>query len=304
MSKIKTGLLLLVLALLLAACSQVEEVPRGELESTATSDIYSSYSWYEGKPQQYLSSIPYEKVCWLSGLGGNFSSSSEHVDLWNYHGSWNFSGSSSGNKGLRANVYCVKLSAFKTPNLSQPARMMSDPGFLNYSQAKQCSFQKPTYTWWGDAATFITSVGGELRGDSNITVKQSTNGYQSSSLSTCANGNVSGVSGEAHSLFIGKPQSGDVPQFWGPGGVAVPYSPGIQHQLYSRGGYYVTEMAPVDKAFCYFDYIAGTFDETSDRVRIYQGYNSADQKVWKLSVNTSNSEVVAASALCYMLTQY
>lgn len=303
MSNIKSVFLVLVLSLLLAACSQGAEVPRGELESAAT-DIYTSYSWYEGKPQQYLSSAPYEKVCWLSSLGGNFSSSQESVDLWNYYGSWNFSGSSSGNKGLRANVYCVKLSAFKTPNLSQSARIMSDPGFLNHSQAKQCSFQKPTYTWWGDAATFITSVGGELRGESsNVTVNQSTNGYQPSSLTTCAGGS-STVYGEARSLFIGEPQSNDMPQFWGPKGVGVPYSYGNNYSVFSRGGYYVVEMAPVDKAFCYFNFIGGTFDEASDRVRIYQSYNSADQKVWKLSVSTSNSEVLEASASCYMLTQY
>jgi hypothetical protein len=311
MYHIRSIVVFLVVGLLLASCSQTavpkegEESPR--LEATALAPYYTVHSAYGGFNYKNLISTN-EGVCWLSGIGGRFNSANDYVNVNHNQGQWYFSLSSSSantNGWLWGQAHCVKWSAFKTPGLSQPSKMLSNQ-FL--SKATSCT-SYTTKTWWGDAATYISQISGDLTGISGVYIGQSTKGNESSSLITSKCGNAaSNMYGGAHSVFVGKAHSGDMPQFWGPKGVGVPYSSAGNYRAVSWGPTSV-DMAEADKAFCYLSYVWGDFDTDADNdyAWIYQTTNSAGKKIWRLSVNDSNAtngQGIGAYANCYMLTQY
>ena len=106
-------------------------------------------------------------------------------------------------------------------------------------------------------------------------------------------------------MFMGQPHVGDLPQFWGPRGRRVSFANAGQYTVNSRNTS-TLNLAPVNQAFCYLSGIWGDFDANGDSVRLYQGYNTAGQMVWKLRAfdsNPTNSSGLGAYTTCYMLAQ-
>ncbi|WP_019586073.1 hypothetical protein [Deinococcus apachensis] len=314
-----------LLAALLAACGQAPtagapqapaqladapqvvsdlDATQGALRPAAVTDPYTYYNFTGTDGVQTLMSTG-EGVCWLAKVGGNLNSNSDYLQVYHSQGQWKLNYHSDSSDPVSGRVYCVKWTAFKTPTVTQPARWISN-GFT--SIANSCtSFNKDT--WWGDAATYISYVGGDVQGIGGVYVSQSTSGSKSSTMTAVACATTSKVYGGAHSLFIGKPSSNDLPQFWGPGGVGVPYSTAYKTGSYRAvsWGPSTVEMAPTDRAFCYLSTLWGDFDAMIDEAKVYRSTNSAGQQVWKLSVYDSNpggNKGIGAYANCYMLTQY
>jgi hypothetical protein len=303
MFKVQALLIPFLLSVLLVACSQGAEVPQ-QLGAAASSP-YTTYQWSGGAWKDLISTN--EGFCWLSGLQGNFNSTGEQVDVNHYKGQWTLGGFTGGSEGLWAQATCVKWSAFKTPtlNASESVRWVSD---TFSGSAPSCSYQ--SYGLWkSDAVSFVTGLGGNMAKGNGVRVIQGreVNEYSSLNITNdCPNDNAN-FYGRAHSVFIGKPHVGDMPQFWGTSGTGVPFSSARTYYAIGRLNQGSVEMAPTDKAFCYISYVFGNFDTPSDWAWIYRGYNSAGQEVWKLAVNNANASPyndIGAYANCYMLTQY
>ncbi len=301
MLKIKAMLLLIISSLLLAACSQVAEVPQEveetQLEATST-NIYTEATWYKGNSYTNLISAD-QGFCYLAGVQGNFNDNSDQASVFISQGKYGLTGSNT----EWAKAICVDWSALKINfNSFQPVRWLSD----EFSSTEDCGSQNYTDTWLGDAVTYLTGVGGNLAIGGGAFVIQSSKGDKPSQLLSTKNCGGSGdVFTRGRSMFFGKPHVKDMPQFWGPNGQGLTYSLAGYYYAQSNGNSTV-EMAPTDKAFCYLQSVNGNYNHSSDWAWIYRSVNSTGKEVWKLNVKDSNpvsDKFVGATAACYMLSQ-
>jgi hypothetical protein len=305
MLKIKLVLLALISALLLAACSQVAEVPREApelaLESASTSP-YTEVSWYKGEPYKNLISTN-QGFCYLAGVQGNFDSDIDQATVFISQGNYGLTGSNT----EWAKAICVNWSALKINyNAFTPVRWLSD----EFYSIEDCGSQNYANAWFGDAVTYLTGVGGNLAIGGGAFVIQSSKGNVPSQLLSTKNCGSGSVYTRGRSMFFGKPHINDMPQFWGPKAQGKTYSLAgyyyVQSDLQNSDQQSSVEMAPTDKAFCYLQSINGNYNNKTDWAWIYRSTNSAGKEVWKLAVKDADpvsNKFVGATAACYMLSQ-
>lgn len=304
-----------IVCLVLAACSEtpLAETPRAPetaLTTTATSP-YTTYHWYPGRGTVPLLRTS-EGFCWLAGVEGRFDSAYSSASVRHEQGRWYLEATNSPNTVKWAGAECIRWSAIKTPNASQRKQMFSN---LYTASAATCVL-KDTETWWGDAATMLTGVSGNLT-NSSVHVLKSPDGFRPSKLSASGCSGATGadkyVRGQAHSVFVGDPGTGNLPEFWAPGGK----SGGAQFYVNTNTATSNTvEMAPTDQAFCYLIGVGGVywsngaFNSAGDWVWLHRGKNSAGREVWKLNVQQVKEaggigfNYLWGRAVCYSLTQY
>jgi hypothetical protein len=251
----------------------------------------------------------YEKFCYLSSIRGNFAASGDKANVYRHAGSWIMS-VTSGGRNILAEATCVKWSALKTPTLSasNSVKWLSQDfsSTATFTGNPEDCVTPTTQTWWGDAATILSGIGGDLAGINGAFILQNSSAFTPSSLmSVWCGGNPTAIQGNAYSMFMGQPHVGDLPQFWGPRGRRVSFATAGQYVANSQSTS-VLNLAPINQAFCYLSGIWGDFDTSSDSVKLSQGYNNAGQMVWKLrayDANPTNGFGLGAYATCYMLVQ-
>ena len=160
--------------------------------------------------------------------------------------------------------------------------------------------------WSGDAAAMISGISGGLDGASeHVDVLQAGDPWAPNTL-TATYRSYGGISGWAQSLFVGAPQSGFVPSFYGPGGWAVNANQAGVYSASGRAGAGVTRtwMVPSAEAFCYFTRLGGKFDGSSDSARITTA-TSWGTEYWVLDVTSGGDAVngTSAQARCYAINQ-
>lgn len=302
MFKARAILIAFFISALLVSCSQVAEVP--QLESAAT-NIYTEVEWNKGEPSKSLIATD-QGFCYLAGIQGNFRWANDQVSVFTLQGKYGLYGTNT----EWAKAICVHWSALETSNDAfQPVRWVSD----EFSSKGNCWNTKGIDTWWGDAVTYLTGLGGNLAARGGVFVKQSHLGDQPSKLGafnvhTCDES--SEVYARGRSMFFGEPHIYDMPLFWGPDGQGVTFSSAGEYVADSRPNslYKATvEMAPTDQAFCYLKNVHGRYNHTGDWAWIYRNVNAAGKEVWMLNVRDANpvddDTYVSAHAACYMLEQ-
>jgi hypothetical protein len=159
---------------------------------------------------------------------------------------------------------CYPLNAFI---INQGGRSMSET-FGAYFPG---TGSQTVLTWWGDAATYLSGVGGNFASSAERAwITQSTVSDVSSSLSLTSNVGL-GHHAYAYSLFVGVPGGTHVSQFIGPNGVgsasvageySVSYDPDdVIHANRAR-------MAHSSEAMCYLTSISGDFRDRNEWVQI------------------------------------
>ena len=118
----------------------------------------------------------------------------------------------------------------------------------------------------------------------------------------CPRGN--GVGGFAESFFVGVPQSGFNPAFFGPGGGPTNANEaGVYSASTSAGNPpAMTVMAPTSDAFCFFTQIFGAFHGRGESVSIQTAIICGVEH-WTLNVTSGQSNGTSAQARCYGLNQ-
>jgi hypothetical protein len=258
---------------------------------------YTEATWYKGQPYKELISTS-QGFCFLAGVQGQFNDGNDQASVFITGGKYGLTGSNT----EWAKAICVDWSALKINfNAFEPVRWLSD----EFYAISGCN-SKYADTWFGDAVTYLTGVGGDLTTPGGSFVIQSEQGSKPSQLlSTHTCGQGTEVFTRGRSMFFGKPHINDMPQFWGPKG---------QGKTFPNAGYYYVqsntqasvEMAPTNQAFCYLMGVNGNYNQANDWAWITTKTNSAGQKVWKLQVSdagSTNGQFVGATAGCYMLSQ-
>jgi hypothetical protein len=156
--------------------------------------------------------------------------------------------------------------------------------------------------WKGDAATFLTAIGGRFSGSGEFArVSQNATTQLLSKLTV---GTVQpGIhDAEVHSLFVGIPGGNHVPQFIGPKGVGNITKAGEwtfdyegNDTFHSSG----TTMASATEAFCYLTKVTGNWGSKDSWVQISLDASNR----WTLKGFAPAGRGVHAFAQCYKLNQ-
>ncbi|MET0387414.1 MAG: hypothetical protein ABW321_15705 [Polyangiales bacterium] len=280
------------------AAVEVVAPPSSERAALAgTAGPYTEVQWFKG--QSFRPLIPASQgFCYLAGVQGNLDSAGDQATVFISNGQWGVFGSNT----EWAKAICLDWSGLKINfNAFEPVRWLSE----EFAAIEDCGSQHYVDAWKGDAATFLTGVGGNLAVGGGAFVIQSSKGDKPSQLLSTHNCGGDEIFTRGRSMFFGKPHINDMPQFWGPN---------AQGKTYPLAGYYyaqsntqpVREMAPVDQAFCYMQSVNGHYNHANDWAWVYRGTNSAGKQVWYLGVNDGNpqaNKLIGASAACYMLSQ-
>ena len=157
--------------------------------------------------------------------------------------------------------------------------------------------QQSINAWQGDAATMITGVWGSMRGGGEfVQVVQAGDPFAASQLkvNSCQSG-----SGEAHSLFVGVPQSGYLPKFVGPGGAGVAATAAGE---YVAGPNASVAMALDSEGFCYLTAVGGAFNGGGEAVEVRQQDTAAGLR-WFLTTRSLSGTGTGGRARCLAYDQ-
>jgi hypothetical protein len=162
-------------------------------------------------------------------------------------------------------------------------------------------------TWWGDAATFLTAVGGPFAGTGELArVSQNATTNAPSKLTLKSLQNYEHIA-EAHSLFVGQSGGGHLALFVGPNGVGSSQAAGEWTYDYEGSSLYhdvATPMAKTSEAFCYLTKITGNWGDSnqSGAPWVQIGLDST-HTYWTLKAWAPGNFSAQAYAACYRLQQ-
>lgn len=258
----------------------------------AQADTY--YQWYQGQPWVDMGDTG-TNFCFLQSVQGRFSGNGERVRLYDTGGRWRLYGSS-GTNSVAGSARCAPRSEFGKEGDTRIAS--SDFTAEKKKDGSSSCFSVTKQTWWGDAWTAISSIGGRLRGGGEyIQVNQSTGGKMPSVVEAHTCQDDPQIAGAAVSYFVGKPQSGKLARFFGP---KLPLTPATAPFAgeYAVGANQSVLMAPVGKSYCFFTAIGGNFQGESERVEIIVGADATKNPAWLLRTFSKSSGGVFARARC------
>jgi hypothetical protein len=276
----------------------VQDAPGFPTNSRTTADVSSSDSF-----------------CYLRYVTGHFVGDGEQVQVYADSGLWYIGGTSS-QDGLAAGMNCIPYYAF-TPEPGGVDDLIGSAGLLNTgpTDGGGCGFNlfgldctlSPgfgTNAWQGDAAIMVSGMTGQFDGGGeHVDALQSDDPWAYNQLFVAAQ-SPNGVGGWSEMLFVGVPQSGFKPAFYGP-------TSGIGDAL-NAGEYSVSAsssnpsarviMAPTSQAFCYFTGIGGAFAGGGESVDI-DTVMSGGVEYWSLNATSQQANGTYANARCYMMNQ-
>jgi hypothetical protein len=158
--------------------------------------------------------------------------------------------------------------------------------------------------WQGDAALMISGITGQFNGGGEyVETDQAGSAWDFNQLIVAAQ-SPNGVGGWAQTLFVGIPQSGFNPTFFGPNaGPAISNEAGVYSASTSAGhAPAMTVMAKTSDAFCFFTRISGAFAGGGESVAIQTAIFEGVEH-WTLNVSSQQNNGTSAQARCYGLNQ-
>ena len=256
------------------------------------------FQWVQGQPWVDMGDTS-SQFCFLQSVQGRFSGNGERVRLYDTGGRWRLYGSSSQNS-VAAGARCVPRSAFGKEGATRIASSDFEIERKASGSAKCFSLTKPT--WWGDAWTAISEVGGRLRGGGEyIQVNQSTGGNTPSQVEAHSCQDDPQIVGGAVSYFVGAPQSGKLARFFGPKSLLSPATAAFAGE-FAAGPNQTVTMASVNTSYCFFTAIGGNFQGEGEGVEIIIGADSSKKPIWLLRTRAKSNGGVFARARCAPLT--
>ena len=252
----------------------------------------------EGQTMALSPATPTTHVCALSLIWGTLYGNGSWLYVSNVGSNWSLSTVPIGGTGrVTGEATCYPLSAFSSAG---------GGGFLNPSPAFGVNLpgkgSGSVNTWWGDAATFLTAIGGRFSGSgefARVSQNATTQLPSKLTLSTLQTGTHVA---EAHSLFVGVPGGGHIPQFIGPNGVGSIAQAGEwvfdyegSDTFHSSG----TTMASATEAFCYLTKVTGNWGSKDSWLQITPDASNR----WTLKGFAPSGFGVHAFAQCYKLRQ-
>jgi hypothetical protein len=261
------------------------DVPAGVMpKATATTEYYD-----DAFPRYTVSKTTH--FCVLTGIKGNYSH--EHAEFGlSVDDTWFLWRQYADNHGW---VTCTSMNNF-----------VGNPGYERLLGARSWVAGSTSYVagdsanmWWGDAASFISRVGGHWEGGGEyVKIRQSANAYASSVI-TLQSRQSDGSEATGYSFFVGVPGEGRLVRLWGyntAGAVTrgtVASSGTFEMVVGTTSGYSSYWLAPIDNGICYLTYFSGNFDGGAEEVRIFK-----EAGRWVLHAKSNSNKYIRAAARC------
>jgi hypothetical protein len=257
------------------------------------------FFWSQGQPMKFLRSGN-DFVCVLTRVSGKFQGSGERVQLSLEQSGWHLGGSSL-QHGVGGASYCFRKDQFVSQGT---ARWNSGNMSRIANSGSQCA-TGVAETWFGDAATFVSGISGNLAGGGEqVSITQASSGFTPSVLTVKSCQPY--VAGFANSFFVGSPNSGKIAQFWGPNGIGSAAAAGeytVKATSLNQNPVTTVQMAPVAEAMCYLTRVGGKFRGGGEWVEISPQTNAQGVAVWTLRAGSGQADGVWGSSRCYRRVQ-
>jgi hypothetical protein len=274
--------------------------------------INATGSWSQGNNGATPLASSNDSFCYLTRITGRFYGDGERVQVFADDTQTWYVGGQSQQIDVGASANCLRYATF----IPEPGGVNNWTGsfWANTGQVGGptctiiCIPPLPGFAqinaWQGDAALMISGITGGWDGAGEVVeAEQAGNGWAYNTLTAWA-GSYNGVGGFAQSLFVGVPQSGFNPAFFGPGGGPTNANEaGVYSASTSAGNPpAMTVMAPTSDAFCFFTQISGAFHGRGESVSI-QTAIIWGVEYWTLNVTSGQNNGTSAQARCYGLNQ-
>lgn len=284
----------LVLGLLALAGPAAVAKP-GPIILTPPPFVTQTYTWWQGQARIRMAPVS-THVCVLTRVGGDLEGAGEYVNIGQDSGGYWTLGGASLQSEVNGAARCFRRSQFTSPYGT--ANWLSNP-VVNYTFGTDafCGAASSN-AWWGDAATYLASVGGDMEGQGeSATVRQSTSGWTSSQVAghTCATGWLTDA---AYSFFVGRPSSGIPATFLSRYDTHGTAGTIAETTSAAADGSDTQLMARTDLAMCYLTEVKGKFRGGAERVEIIPLFTGGLWR-WALRTNSGQDDGVSAKARCY-----
>lgn len=249
--------------------------------------------------------------CWLTGVSGKFVGDGESIKVYTTNGTWMIGGSSQ-QTGVSGWAHCLahiflrteQGASFWTGSFSANTGPVDGRScFLFFECVPQIDGFVYQNAWQGDAALMVSGITGQFNGGGEIVATEQAGNPWDYNVFHLNAGSPNGVGGWAEAFFVGIPQSGFVPAFYGPSGGPLTANDAGE---YTAAAYpnnpAVVRMAPTEKAFCYFTEISGAFAGSGERAQIVTEV-AGGVEYWSLYVTSGQSNGTFANARCYAIDQ-
>jgi hypothetical protein len=273
-------------------------------------NISAQGTWSQGDTGPVPLANANTNFCYLTRVSGHYVGGGESVRVYEDSTQTWYVGGSSYQQGVTASANCIPYAAF-TP---EPGGIDNGVGFFYQNTGTDnscgtfgCPFSvapPPENIWQGDAAVMISGITGQFLGGGEwVGVAQATSPWAYNTFTVIAQ-SPNGVGAWAQALFVGRPQSGFTPSFYGPSGSGVKAGvAGVYTASASAGSPSAfTWMAPTSQSICYFTEIGGAFAGSGESVAITTAVWYGVE-YWVLEVSSMQANGTFAQARCYALDQ-
>jgi hypothetical protein len=284
--------------------------------SAMPSYITATNTWSQDNPNipPLISSA--NNFCYLTHVVGHFVGGGEWVHVYiDSDNNWRIGGGSQ-QQNVAASANCLAYSNFipeaglfggpapgAVNNWTGEVSVNSGP-CPNCSSSGAFGVGASVDIWQGDAAAMLSGMTGQFNGGGEIVqVDEATSPSTFNVLNVQAL-SPNGVGAWARALFVGVPQSGYKPKFYGstggPGPIGAPYSVTASS---SRGIATTTvPMIPTNLGICYFTKIGGIFAGWGESATIGTVLING-KEYWNLTVTSGQPNGTFAEAQCYAFNQ-
>jgi hypothetical protein len=241
---------------------------------------------------------PTTHVCSLSLIYGTLYGSGSWLSVSNVGSIWSLSTIPVGTTArVTGEATCYPLTAF-TP---ESGGTIFNPSSV-FDATVPGTGTASVDAWKGDAATFLTGIGGRFSGGGEYARVSQNATTQLLSKVTVGSLQSGTHFAEAHSLFVGVAGGNHVPQFIGPKGVGNITAAGEWTFDYEGSDSFhngATTMASATEAFCYLTKVTGNWGSKDSWVQILPDSSNR----WTLNGYAPSGYGVHAYAQCYKLQQ-
>lgn len=270
---------------------------------------YMTAGWTQGQPPVQLIGEA-EGACFLTRVSGSFRGGGEQVRVYTDKGSW-WLGGSSKQDGVGGTAHCLRWNEFTF--LGGGDVRWASGEFSTSMEAESCSVLPfidfpppylPANTWWGDAGTYVSGVQGRFDGGGEyVRIAQSAQGSDPSQVGAGTKVCGNSVTGYARSIFVGRPQTGTLAKFHGPGTIWPATMPAAhEYAVSSAKGPAQLQLPSADQSVCYFTHVGGKLRGGGEFVEL--AIDGA--RNWRLTAQHKGGgapDGVFARARCYALLQ-
>jgi hypothetical protein len=233
-------------------------------------------------------------VCVLTRVAGKFQGQGEEIRLRQVSGRWQLSVLTQ-QEGVAGEAHCFAKSKF----LANGSTRWNGGEFQQFTSGSLGCASRSSNTWQGDAATFITGMGGKWEGDCEFIRINPAPSATSYTTLTAATGQFQTLNdfAYAHAFFAGSPGAGVPAKFWRSGSAD-------EFTLSSKSRVTSIVLAPTSEAMCHLTGIKGDFNGGGEFVELRAGINTlTGVESWILKVRSGSGLGVEGTARCYLRDQ-